>query len=129
LRNPVYISKIIIPKLNNEESYTVDGLHKPIIRPALYYDVQEVLFKSVILDVYYNEYYSTADEKKQYNGRITALNNKITKARELLLNDDIEAADFRAVKMEAEREITVLESKLSDLQGNRMSVAEVDKLS
>jgi site-specific DNA recombinase len=72
-----------------------------------------VLFKSFILDVYYNEYYSTADEKKQYNGRITALNNKITKARELLLYDDIEAADFRAVQMEAEREITVLESKLN----------------
>jgi site-specific DNA recombinase len=59
--------------------------------------------------------------------RITALNNKVAKARELLLNDDIDAADFRAVKVEAEREIAVLESKISDLRSNNMSVSEVEK--
>jgi site-specific DNA recombinase len=71
--------------------------------------------------------HSSGSERKQCIERITALNNKITKARELLLNDDIEPTDFRAVKMEAEREITVLESKISDLQVNKMTLAEVDK--
>ena len=85
------------------------------------------LFKSVILDVYSNDYYSTASEKKQYVERITALNNKITKARELLLNDALEASDFKAVKVEAEREIIVLESKICDLNSNKMSVGEVEK--
>jgi len=85
------------------------------------------LFKSVILDTHANEYHSTGSERKHYIERITALNNKITEARELLLNDAIDAADFKAVKAESEREITALEAKLSDLQTNKMSVAEVEK--
>ncbi len=209
LRNPVYIGKIVIPKLKNEESYTVDGLHDPIIEPNVFYEVQDILegrkrkigtkivaqdmlalkgfvtcpkcgkvltgsaskgrtayyhyyhcnatcgyrtraeeaniifeqhlkeyvlspeaaalFRSVILDVYKNEYQTTGISRKQYIDRITALNNKVTKARELLLNDDIEAADFRAVKMEAEREMMVLESKISELRSNQMSLSDVEK--
>jgi site-specific DNA recombinase len=48
---------------------------------------------------------TTGSSRKQFRERITVLNNKVTKARELLLNDNIDAADFRAVKMEAEREL------------------------
>jgi site-specific DNA recombinase len=208
-RNPVYIGKIVIPKLKDEETYNVEGLHEPLIRPSLFYDVQDVLegrkrktkekvvvqdmlalkgflicpqcakvltgsaskgrtayyhyyhcnsicgyrkkaeeandtflqnlrsyvvdtsaarlFKSVIMEVYSNEYHSTGIERKQHIERITNLNNKITKARELLLNDDIEAADFRAVKIEAEREITILESKIDELQVNKLSVSDLEK--
>jgi site-specific DNA recombinase len=209
LRNPVYIGKIVIPKLKEEESYMVDGLHEPIIKPSVFYDVQDVLegrkrnlktkivtqdmlalkgfitcpkcgkiltgsaskgrtayyhyyhcnstcgyrtraedensifenhlkdyvliedaanlFKSVILEVYKNEHQTTGSSRKQFIDRITALNNKVTKARELLLNDDIEPADFRAVKFEADREIMVLESKISELRTNNMSIGEVER--
>lgn len=195
--------------MKNEESYTVDGLHEAIIRPTVFYEVQNVLegrkrqtktkivthnmlalkgfitcpkcgkvlpgsaskgrtqyyhyyhcssacgyrklaegcnttfterlrdyvldstaaglFKSAILDTYSHEYQSTGNERKQFIERITALNNKVTKARELLLNDDIDAADFKAVKTEAEREITILEAKISELQTSKMSIAEVEK--
>lgn len=210
LRNPVYIGKIVIPKLKNEDTYTVDGQHEAIITPSLFYDVQDVLegrkrkvkakvvtkevlalkgfavcpkcgktltgsaskgrtayyhyyhcnatcgyrinaevgndiflsslngcvlsekaaelFKAVITDFYSSEYHSTATERKQYIERITVLNNKVTKARELLLNDDIDAGDFKAIKVEAEREMTVLESKISDLQTNKTSIAEVESI-
>ncbi|WP_317173973.1 recombinase family protein [Mucilaginibacter glaciei] len=209
LRNPVYIGKIVIPKLKEEESYMVDGQHEPLIKPSVFYEVQDVLegrkrrlktkivtqdmlalkgfincpkcgkvltgsaskgrtahyhyyhcnstcgyrtraeeansifeehlkdyvlspdaaalFKSVILDVYKNEHQTTGNSRKQFIDRITALNNKVTKARELLLNDDIDAADFRAVKVEADREIITLESKISELRTNNMSVSEVEK--
>jgi len=43
IKNPVYIGKIVIPKLKNEESYTVDGLHEAIIKPSVFYAVQDVL--------------------------------------------------------------------------------------
>lgn len=43
------------------------------------------------------------------------------------MNDDIEPADFRAVKVEADREIIVLESKLNDLRSNQMNLIEVEK--
>jgi len=209
LRNPVYIGKIVIPKLKDEESYTVEGLHDPLIKPSVFYEVQDVLegrkrklgtkivtqdmlalkgfvicpncskvltgsaskgrnahyhyyhcnatcgyrsraeeanaifeehlkefvltpdaatlFKAVIMDVFKDEHLVTSSNRKQYIDRITALNNKVTKARELLLNDDIDAADFRAIKMEAEREIVVLESKISDLRSNNMGISEVEK--
>ncbi|MBS1524129.1 MAG: recombinase family protein [Bacteroidetes bacterium] len=209
LRNPVYMGKIVIPKLKNEESYTVDGLHEPIVTPAVFYEVQDVLdgrkrktttkivaeeilalkgsiicprcgrmltgsaskgktkyihyyhcksscgyrknavqanelfiehlqdyelnevtaswFKKAILDEYGKEHQQTGETRKQYIGRITALNNKVTKARELLLNEDIDASDFRAVKVEAEREISVLECKIAELHVNKMGIAEVEK--
>jgi hypothetical protein len=98
-----------------------------LLLPELVDTTAKTVFKSVIMDVYANDYHSTGISKKQYIERITALNNKITKARELLLNDDIEPSDFKAVKVEAEREITVLESNLSELQSNKMSIAEVEK--
>jgi len=210
LRNPAYIGKIVIPKLKDEESYTVDGLHDALIRPSVFYEVQDVLegrkrklktkvvtqdmlalkgfvtclkcgkvltgsaskgrtahyhyyhcnatcgyrtraeeansifenhlkeyalnpcaatlFKQVIMDVYKNEHLVTSSSRKQYIDRITTLNNKVTKARELLLNEDIEAADFRAVKLEAEREITVLESNISELRSNNMGQGEIEKI-
>lgn len=43
LRNPVYIGKIVIPKLKEEESYVVDGLHDPLIKASVFYEVQDVL--------------------------------------------------------------------------------------
>ena len=43
MRNPVYIGKIVIPKLKDEESYTVEGLHDALIRPSVFYEVQDVL--------------------------------------------------------------------------------------
>jgi site-specific DNA recombinase len=209
LRNPVYIGKIVIPKLKDEESYSVEGLHDAIIMPSLFYEVQDVLegrkrklktkivtqdmlalkgfvtcpkcgkvltgsaskgrtahyhyyhcnatcgyrtraeesnaifeahlneyvlsataaelFRQAVLDNFKNANADTSSNRKQYIDRITLLNNKVTKARELLLNDDIEPVDFRAVKMEADREITVLEAKISDLRTSTTSIGEVEK--
>jgi site-specific DNA recombinase len=42
---------------------------------------------------------------------ITTHNNKITKAMELLLNGDIEAEDFKSIKVKAEEAIVRLEAK------------------
>ena len=46
----------------------------------------------------------------------------------LLFDHYIEPADFCAVKMESDREITVLECKIIGLRSNIMSVGEVEKL-
>lgn len=60
--------------------------------------------------------------------RITALANKVTKARELLLNDGLDAGNFRAVKTEAERKMQVLESKIADLHTPQLSAKELTAL-
>jgi site-specific DNA recombinase len=210
IRNPVYIGKIVIPKLKDEESYAVDGLHEPLITDRLYYEVQDVLngrkrvvkskvvstdllslkgfiicpnckkaltgsaskgcrnyyhyyhctspcryrqnavlvnkeyesllsefslnpkakelFKLVILHVYENSYSMTASSKRNFVEQVTLLNNKISKARELLLDGDIDASDFKAIKSENEYKINVLESKISDLKSELVSLSEVNTL-
>ena len=46
------------------------------------------------------------------------LSNRHKKARELLLNDDIEPDDYREIKRECERQATVLESKVAHISRN-----------
>ena len=43
IRNPIYCGHIVIPKFKDEETYTVQGLHEPLIPRSLFYEVQDVL--------------------------------------------------------------------------------------
>lgn len=43
LRNPVYIGKILIPQLMEEQEREIDGIHDPIISENLFFKVQAVL--------------------------------------------------------------------------------------
>src|SRR3546814_1783128 len=43
IRNPIYGGKIVVPKYQDEEEYTVRGQHEPIITESLFYEVQDVL--------------------------------------------------------------------------------------
>jgi len=43
LRNPVYIRKIVVPKFKQEDSYMVDGIHEPLVKASVFYEVQGVL--------------------------------------------------------------------------------------
>lgn len=51
----------------------------------------------------------------QLKTQLTDYNTKITKARDLLLNGDIDSADYHLIKRDSERHITILEAKLFDL--------------
>ena len=210
LNNKVYIGKIIIPKLKDEESYTVDGLHEPLISESLFYAVQDVLtgrkrpvkskmvaddqlvlkgfmlcpicnkaltgsaskgrsayyhyyhcfpncgyrlkagptnqafinhlaefvlnpaavrlFKQVIIDEYTSNDTVIKQDRKQLINQISQLDNRIVKARELLLDGDIDAGDFKIIKSDVEGKINVIESKLNDLKTGLMSVTEASKL-
>src|SRR6202012_5285415 len=53
------------------------------------------LFRAVIMDVFENDSSGSRNVKRQYIDQITSLNNKITKARELLLEGDLEPGDYK----------------------------------
>jgi len=208
VRNPVYCGKIVIPKFKDEDSYTVPGLHDPLISESLFYDVQDVLegrkrklsgtkivspnmlqlrgflncskctrtlsgsaskgrtqyyhyyhcssacgyrqkaedvnetfiaglkdyvlnpcaaelFKQVIVDAYSDSTQNGREARKQYIDQITLLNNKLTKARELLLNGDIDGADYKSIKSENEHKINVLEAKVSELRTDFIKVQDL----
>lgn len=55
------------------------------------------------------------DERKKVLGEIAALGKKLSDARELLLSGSFTEGDFRAVKLECEKRIAVLESRLPEL--------------
>ena len=76
------------------------------------------LFKAVITDAYQNITKTEQLFKKQFIEQITALTNKTTKARELLLNGDIDSADYRAIKNESEAAIGKLETKIAELKSD-----------
>ncbi|MEO6523516.1 MAG: recombinase family protein [Mucilaginibacter sp.] len=43
VRNPIYCGRIPIPQYKDEEAFTVQALHEPIISEALFYEVQDML--------------------------------------------------------------------------------------
>lgn len=82
------------------------------------------LFKTVIVDAYQNVTKSERLFRKQYIDQITGLTNKTTRARELLLNGDIDSADYRDIKKESDSAIRALEARISELKSDLMPVHE-----
>ena len=91
----------------------VQGLQDYVLNPAA-----AELFKTVLVDAYQNITQSERAIKKQHIDQITVLTKKTTRARELLLNGDIDAADYKSIKAESESKIKTLESKISELKGD-----------
>ncbi|MEO3406848.1 hypothetical protein AAFN85_23225 [Mucilaginibacter sp. CAU 1740] len=86
------------------------------------------LYKEVILDLYNggSDYFRT--ERKNYITQITENNNRITKARELLLSDDISGSDYKTIKAEAEEKIMILEARLNDFIANTAVTVDIYNL-
>ena len=101
----------------------IDGLKDYVLNP-----VTAELFKSVILDAYQNITKSERLFRKQYIDQITTLTNKTTRARELLLNGDIDSADYREIKNESESAVSILETKISELKSDFPTPGEFNNL-
>lgn len=68
--------------------------------------------KEVITSTYKSKERAERDDQKALKLQLQEVNNKIVKARELLLCGDIEGDDYRAIKSECEEKINRLEAKL-----------------
>ncbi|WP_440793138.1 recombinase family protein [Pedobacter sp. 22226] len=82
------------------------------------------IFTQTISDAYQNQVGSILDERKTYSTQIRDYNRKIEKARDLLLDNEIDAVDFRAIKVDCNEKIAIIESKLSEL--NAKNKAELN---
>ena len=71
------------------------------------------LFKEVIVSIYKAKTYARHNEVQQLKTQLEESNNRLSKARELLLCGDIEADDYRTIKAESEERINRLEAKLT----------------
>lgn len=86
------------------------------------------LFKEVISDLRKTSGTSRQEEKKKIISDITESNNRITKARELLLNDNIDPEDYKLIKKESEEKITKLEAQLSDFNSKSIISINIEAL-
>ena len=70
------------------------------------------------------------EDRRQFNDQINQLNNTLTKARNLLLSEAIDASDYRLIKTETEGKIQRLEAKLSAVPADQFSPEKlIDKAS
>jgi len=83
------------------------------------------IFRLVVRDVNANQGKHLTAEKKDILNRIDTLNNKLSKARGLLLTDGVDLADCRIMKSQIEEEITREEAKLSVVT---VSVRNIEQL-
>ncbi|RWY55396.1 recombinase family protein [Mucilaginibacter gilvus] len=72
------------------------------------------LFTEVIADTYKSQNTTQLISRSELLKEINDLNSRIAKARELLLNGDIDGADYKTIKSENEYKINVLEAKLAE---------------
>jgi len=72
-------------------------------------------FRTIVKDTYEDGNSIFSDERKKYIGQVSEQNNRMTKARELLLADAITTNEYKELKSDAEEAIKKLEAKVADL--------------
>jgi site-specific DNA recombinase len=72
------------------------------------------LFTEVITNTYKNQNSTQVTSRYDLLKEINDLNSRVSKARELLINGDIDGADYKTVKTENEHKINILEARLSE---------------
>ena len=86
------------------------------------------LYKVIIGSAYKKQSAQQQDGSKQLIRDISKLNERLGKARELLLEGDIDAGDYRAIKVGCEDKINRLEAKLAEATTNATVTVSIDKL-
>lgn len=105
--------------------YKADFIHETFIQELRRYKPRLAyieLYKEVILDVYNNHQADSKTEKKLLLRDINEQNSRLAKARELLLSETIDAADYKTIKTECERKINLFEAKLSAVAPQQESI-------
>ncbi len=70
------------------------------------------VFKLVINEVYLVKTKNQKDEIKNIKTELEQLNNRVAKARELLLSGDLDGIDYKEIKSKSEKKIAILEAML-----------------
>jgi site-specific DNA recombinase len=73
------------------------------------------LFVQAVTDCYNDQTRAITDERKYLSKEIADSTNRMDKARELLLNDELDAGEYRRIKEEANEKIIRLEVQLKEV--------------
>ena len=86
------------------------------------------LFKDVILDLYANSNQVDLDERKGLNIQIELQESMLSSARRKLMNDEIDAEDFKIIKSECNEKLRELEARLSEMPTKTESLRTIENL-
>jgi len=86
------------------------------------------LFKMVILDEYSNDTTGCKEYKLSLAKQLTDLNNRSSKARELLLAGDLDSTDYKDIKAECDRGILFTEAQLTELGKNKYTKSQLEPI-
>jgi len=92
----------------------VNSTFNDIIKQFIIRQDYTEMFKEVIFDVYKSQNTKQLVSRSELLKEINSLNDRISKARELLLSGDIDGTDYKTIKSENEYKINVLEAKLAE---------------
>jgi site-specific DNA recombinase len=86
------------------------------------------LFRLVISLVYKNRTRNETNAKTDILNDLMKQNEKMAKARRLLLDEDIDAADYKLLKVDCEAQIARLEAKLQEISEQKIMRVDIDSL-
>lgn len=86
------------------------------------------LFKMVILDEYANDTLENKEYKIYLAKQITESNNKLNRAKELLLLGDIDGNDYKTLTLECEDNIIRTKAKLEDTAKKKYTIAQLEPI-
>ena len=87
----------------------------------------KLILKSFLYKAYRQQTSSNTDDRKQLTEEIKGLEGKLSKARDLLLSDQIDPADYRAMKAEYEERLNRQQVKLNALISQPDNFEEIIK--
>ncbi len=86
------------------------------------------LYKIIIGSAYKKQCAQHQNGNKQLVEEIKRINERLNKARQLLLSEDFDPADYRTIKSECENKLMRLEAKLTDTTASTPTTISIDKL-
>ncbi len=86
------------------------------------------LYKVIIGNAYKKQSAQQQNGSKQLVDEMNKINERLNKARQLLLSEDIDAIDYRTIKVECEDKLMRLEAKLAETTTNASTTIGIDKL-
>jgi site-specific DNA recombinase len=106
----------------------VNKMFDQVIQEFTIHEDYAELFMEVIADTYKNQNTTQLISRSELLKEINELNIRISKAREFLLNGDIDGADYKTIKSENEYKINVLEAKLAEAAAANSRVTNIEPL-
>jgi site-specific DNA recombinase len=86
------------------------------------------LFRLVISSVYKTRTRNESNARTQVLNDLVKENEKLAKARGLLLDGDIDSADYKSIKVASEAQIARLEAKLQEISEQKIMRVDIDGL-